>query len=63
MKLPLSQMSSKDLESLFQKSSIMENNFFPKTVPEAPLFSEAENSMEEKAGKEEKTDRTFIKEE
>ena len=36
MKLPVSQIKSEDLESLFQKSSIMEQYFFPRTVPSVP---------------------------
>ena len=36
MKLPVSQLKSRDLESLFRKSSIMERHFFPREVPAPP---------------------------
>ena len=40
MQFPDSQLTSEDLESLFQESSIMERNFFPRSVPPSPEFLE-----------------------
>ncbi|MCZ0933508.1 MAG: hypothetical protein OXJ52_10225 [Oligoflexia bacterium] len=33
MKLPVSQLTSQDLADLFEKSSLKEQNFFPRKVP------------------------------
>lgn len=37
MKIPVSKLKSEDLEALFQKSSIMEQHFFPRKVPSSPF--------------------------
>lgn len=47
MKLPSSRLKSQDLENLLKESSIIEQHFFPRTVPSLPSFdspSEETNS-------------------
>ena len=46
MKLPVSKLKSEKLEALFKKSSIMEQYFFPRTVPSLPSFDSSEDKKE-----------------
>ena len=42
LKIPVSKLSSEELEILFEESKCIEKSFFPPEVPKAPLFSEIE---------------------
>lgn len=49
LKLPQSQLKNSELEALFQKSSIMEQYFFPRTVPSRPVFRPASQDKKKKS--------------
>ena len=46
MKIPVSKLKSEDLKVLFQKSSLLEQHFFPRKVPSAPLFDSPSKNLE-----------------
>ena len=45
MKIPISKLKSEDLKVLFQKSSFLEQHFFPRKVPSAPLFDSPSKNL------------------
>ena len=61
MKIPLSKLKSEDLKFLFQKSSILEQHFFPRKIPSAPLFDSPSKDLKTNTNPQEKLHETLEK--